>query len=139
MRFGGLIVKGTQPQERRCNLCFGIGTLDFIASQLLRQKAIEAFVLVESMNHIVSITPGIGLCAVAFIAIRLCVAHNIKPMSCPSLAVLRARQKTFDDYRMEMERRRALVSRVMQFAVAVVVGGIVIAIYLPIFQMGAVI
>jgi type IV pilus assembly protein PilC len=38
-----------------------------------------------------------------------------------------------------LEGRRALAARLMQIAVALVVGAIVIAIYLPIFQMGAVI
>ena len=48
-------------------------------------------------------------------------------------------QKSLGEYRNAMESRRALVSRIMQVAIAVLVGGIVIAIYLPLFRIGSLI
>lgn len=48
-------------------------------------------------------------------------------------------RKSLGDYRVALERRWAVVFRVMQIAIAILVGAIVSAIYLPIFKMGAVI
>ena len=48
-------------------------------------------------------------------------------------------QKSVGDYRVALERRWAVAFRVMQIAIAILVGAIVSAIYLPIFKMGAVI
>lgn len=48
-------------------------------------------------------------------------------------------ERSLTAYRAAMESRRALTSRVMQVAIAILVGSVVIAIYLPIFKMGSVI
>jgi type IV pilus assembly protein PilC len=49
------------------------------------------------------------------------------------------REASLADLAVMIERRRSLAARLMHAAVALVVGAIVIAIYLPLFEMGAVI
>jgi len=49
------------------------------------------------------------------------------------------RERSLRDCRVALEVRRAIALRGMQIAVAALVGAITIAIYLPIFKMGAVI
>jgi type IV pilus assembly protein PilC len=48
------------------------------------------------------------------------------------------RQRSLFDYRAAIELSRMIAMRALQIAVAVFVGGIIIAVYLPIFRMGAV-
>jgi hypothetical protein len=64
---------------------------DFIAGQLLADKLVVGFVLIECAYDVIAIAPGVGFFAVALVAVGLGVADDVEPEAGPALAVARRR------------------------------------------------
>ncbi len=95
-RLGRLIVPGSQPQKCGGDLGGSVGALDLIARQLLDQKPVVRLVLVEGVDHVVAVSPGVRLVAVALVAVGFGVTDDIQPMPRPALSILRAGQQVIN-------------------------------------------
>ena len=93
------------------------GVLEEVASELFDQEAIVGLVLVEGVNDVVAVAPDQGLVGVAFIAVRLRVAHQVEPVATPANAVVGGGQQAIDDpiegavVRVREERSHLLLGR----------------------------
>ena len=85
VRIGGLVVPATQTQERRGDLGLRIGAFDLVAGKVFGQEAVERLVVVERVDDVVAVAPGVRLRPVSFVAIRLRVADDVEPVSRPLL------------------------------------------------------
>ena len=64
--------------------------------KLSDEQLIEWFVCVEAMNHVISISPGIGMRGVFIQAVGVRKTDNVKPMPRPTFAVMRRREQLVD-------------------------------------------
>ena len=55
---------------------------EFIARELFRDKAIIGFIVIEGLNHIISVAPYVWLFVVSLKTIGLGVTHRIQPETC---------------------------------------------------------
>ena len=53
-----------------------------------RQEPIVRLVLVEARDDVIAIAPGVRLGPVAFVAVRLGIAHDIEPVAAPLFAIM---------------------------------------------------
>ena len=69
---------------------------DFIARQLLADELVVRFIVVERINDVISIAPGVRLLAIALVAIAFGIAHQIQPVSSPALAIMGRSEQSID-------------------------------------------
>ena len=67
-----------------------------IPGDLLLHKAVVGFVVVEGLDHIVPVTPGVGVIVIRFIAAAVRIAHHIEPVSSPALSLARRVEQLCD-------------------------------------------
>src|SRR5262249_1400688 len=91
-RFSRLVVPRAESKKRGRDLRFGVAALDLVAGELLGEETIVRPISIQRIDHVIVVTPGVRLAAVTLVAIRFGIAGDIKPMSGPSLAILRTRQ-----------------------------------------------
>ena len=95
-RIGRLVVPGPQPQKCGGDLSGSVGAVDLIARQLLEQKPIVRLIEVEGIDHVVAVSPGVGLVAVALVTVGFGVTDDVEPMPRPALSILGASQQVID-------------------------------------------
>ena len=76
-----------------------VRAFDLVTSQLLDQEPVVRLVVVQCVDHVIAIPPGVRLVAVALVAVGLGIAHQIEPVPRPALAVLRTGQQAVDHLR----------------------------------------
>ena len=105
------------PEVARGDQGIGLIGEKFIAGQLLLDEAVVGLVGVERAYDIVAVAPGLRTKVVDAVSVRIGIAHQIKPMAGPSLAIARAGKKLIDqllvgirrfvgDERIDLLRRR---------------------------------
>ena len=67
-----------------------------VAGDLFLYKSVVRLVVIEGLDHVVSISPEVRLVRVVLIAARVCIACGIQPVAAPSLAVVRRRKQLVD-------------------------------------------
>ena len=72
------------------------GMIEQVAGNLFDDKIVERPILVESVDHIISITPGIVEGGVEVAAIRVGITCHIEPVSSPVLAELLRVEQAID-------------------------------------------
>src|SRR5262249_27152513 len=86
-----LIPGATDEKSRGCIL------VKKVAGNLFDDKPVVGFVLVESSDDIIAISPGCSAGLVHFEAMRFREPDHVEPMPGPAFAVLRGPQQLFDD------------------------------------------
>src|ERR1700733_14350426 len=93
----GIAAYRCEPIEARGDQRLVFLWSDFVAGQLFLNETVVWRVVVESADHIVAITPGIGAEVVVLEAFGLGEAHDVQPVVAPVLAIMLAREKTVDN------------------------------------------
>ena len=70
--------------------------VEFVAGELMGQELVIRHVRVERVDHPVAVAPRGGFLAVALVAVRLRVAHEIEPVPSPAFAVVGRCQQAVD-------------------------------------------
>src|SRR6202035_2849518 len=86
----------TNPIKRCCSQAVIGGMIQLIASQLLDDELIVWLVLVEGLDHVIAITPGVLYGEVVLKAGTVGVASHIQPVAAPPLAVMRRGEQLLD-------------------------------------------
>ena len=68
-----------------------------IPGDLLLQEPVVGFVLVQGLDDVVAITPGVGEVLVGLVAAAVGVAHQVQPVSGPALTVAGRGQQVADE------------------------------------------
>ena len=69
---------------------------DLVGCHLLPHELVEGFVVVEGLDHVVPVAPGVREVDVGFEPSRVGVAHRVQPVAPPALAVALRVQKPID-------------------------------------------
>src|SRR5207247_10750151 len=69
---------------------------DFVARELLGQKAVEGLIVLKSANDVIAIAPRVLAMRIVFEAIGLGETYHVQPVLPPALTVVRAIQKLVD-------------------------------------------
>src|ERR1700733_10793241 len=93
----GIAAYRCEPIEARGDQRLVFLWSDLVAGQLFLNETVVSGVVVESADHIVAITPGIGAEVVVLEAFGLGEAHDVQPVVAPVLAIMLAREKTVDN------------------------------------------
>ena len=86
------LIQGLRPQgEKTCGDdvvlgCFLIIGCQEIACNLFTDELIKRFILIECLNHIIPVTPGLGVGAIAFHSGRFSISGYIQPMTSPAFS-----------------------------------------------------
>ena len=75
------------PQKSRSDQGIRVLRKQFIPGQLFLHKLVIRFVLIQTLNHIIPVPPGIRAVVINSIAIRICIPNNIQPVPRPTLTV----------------------------------------------------
>ena len=94
---GRLVIPLAQPINSGRNESVGRGLGQFVTRQLFAHELVIRFVSVKCANHIIPVSPGIGLHAVPFKAVRIRIADDIEPVACPLFAVAFRLQQAIDN------------------------------------------
>jgi hypothetical protein len=73
----------------------GIG-LEFISGNLLTEESVEWLILVETPDHVIPKTPGVGPRMIGFVSFAFGIAGDVQPVAPPAFAVSRRGEKSFD-------------------------------------------
>ena len=65
-----------------------VGIGQFVAGQLLGDKLVVRLVLVERLDHVIAIAPGVLQIVVVFVTRAIGVASHVQPHAGPALAVV---------------------------------------------------
>ena len=68
----------------------------FIASNLFLHKTIIRLVVVKGFDHIITITPGVTVIDVGFIASRVGITNDIEPVSSPAFTIMFGFEQVID-------------------------------------------
>ena len=69
---------------------------EFVASELFLEEAVVWLVLIERLDDVIAVSPGIGSIEVSAIAIGVGIADEIEPVSRPAFAIGGAIEKLID-------------------------------------------
>ena len=69
---------------------------DLVSRDLLPDEAVERLVVIEGLDHVVAKAPRVGVVDVGLEASAVGVAHNVEPVSAPSLAVALGLEQAVD-------------------------------------------
>ena len=86
--------KAVKPCPREL---LGCGIRHFIASKLFAHKDIKGLVIINALDDVVPEAKCIWLRVIAFVGIRFCVAHEIKPVASPLFTVVLACEQAVDE------------------------------------------
>ena len=87
----------TDPQHARSDQRFETRVLDLVPGELLVYEPVVRFVFVECCNHVVAVAPSVGLIVVVLVSRRVCVAHRVKPVPSPPLAISGRFEQVIDE------------------------------------------
>ena len=65
-------------------------------ASLLLEEAVVRLVVVEALDDVVAVSPGVRLGGVELVAVGLGVADQVQPVPAPALAVARGREQSVD-------------------------------------------
>ena len=69
----------------------------FVSRELLQNESIVGCVLIEGTNDVVAVTPCIGAKPVIFVAVTVCIAGHVQPVTGPALPVAFRVQQPIDE------------------------------------------
>ena len=92
------IVKGAGHQKRAANRNVWIVGAKNIAGQVFSNELVEGFVIVDRTNDIVAEGPSVVDDVIALEADAFAEAHDIQPMSPPTLAVARRVKQSVEQF-----------------------------------------
>ena len=84
-------------EESSGHECCGIFGKEFVSGELFLEKAVVGLVLVERLDHVVAVAPGIGAVEICAVAVGVGIANEIKPDAGPALAVGGALEELIDE------------------------------------------
>ncbi len=99
------LVPGPRAQESQSRDRLRIVGIDHVAGNLLAQKLIEWLVMIERIDDVVAISPGMGAFLVAFEAVCIGIMDHVEPVAAPTLAIVGRCQKSIDDFFKRIGRR----------------------------------
>ena len=67
-----------------------------ISRDLLAYEVVERFVVIEGINDVVPVTPGLVEGVVAVTAVRVGVSHEVQPVAAPFFTELRTAEELLD-------------------------------------------
>jgi hypothetical protein len=85
-------------EESSGHECCGIFGEEFVSGELFLEKAVVGLVLVERLDNVVAVAPGIGAVEVGAVAVGVGIANEIKPDAGPALAVGGALEELIDEF-----------------------------------------
>ena len=93
---GRLVIPKTQPVIASRNQAVGGRLGQFITGKLLNHELVIGLVVVEGLDHIVAVPPGVWLVAVSFKTVGVGIANQIEPVPGPLLAIVRRGKQPVD-------------------------------------------
>ena len=87
---------GPQDQVTRCDPALKTRIGQQVSGDLLLDESIEWLVLVEGLNHVITVTPSVPVGDVFIQTVRIRVASHIKPMPSISNPILRRTEQAID-------------------------------------------
>ena len=87
------------PQHAGCNQRLPGSFRQLIARQLLTNEPVVGHVLIERLDHPVTILPDVWLHCITLVAIGLRVAHHVEPVPGPALSEVPGSQKSINQRR----------------------------------------
>ena len=92
----GILAQRTETIEARGNQSFVLIRADLISGELLEYETVVRLVVIECVDDVIPVTPGVSAVGVVFEAIGFGESHDVEPMPAPALAILRACQEAFN-------------------------------------------
>ncbi len=77
--------------------CSGVIGKEFVSGELFLQETVVGFVLIERLNNVIAVAPGIRAVEVGSVAVGIGVADEIQPMAGPAFAIGGAVKELVDE------------------------------------------
>ena len=90
-------VMGSTDDEGRCDDQLTVFAIKLVPRKLFEDESIVGRVVVEGLNDVVAVRPGVCANAILLVTVTLTESHNVEPVSAPSLTIVRGTKKAVDE------------------------------------------